>query len=116
MLSVCDRNKKWTWTFILQKEGKKDFELLLSMICMGEKAKGEMNVMRILPPASPENKKMKPIIKAALQTLSLPWDKVSWDVSFLLQSLSAPGWLWTCVPEWPGMLEHFRSILGRERR
>lgn len=42
------------------------------MICLGEKAKEEMNVMEILPPASPEDKKMKPITMAPLQVSVLP--------------------------------------------
>lgn len=72
MLWGCELNEKWTWTFKPQREGKQNCELLLNMICLGEKAKEEMNVMGILPPESSEDKKMKPITMAPLQVSVLP--------------------------------------------
>ena len=43
-----------------------------SQICLGEKAKEEMNLVEILPPASQEDKKAKPITIASLQASVLP--------------------------------------------
>lgn len=44
---------------------------MLSTICLGEKAKEEMNG-EILPPANQEDKKSKPITIASLQASVLP--------------------------------------------
>lgn len=55
-----------------------------SQICLGEKAKEEMNVVEILPPASQEDKKMKSVIIASLQASVLPMVSLS---------LQAPGTL-----------------------
>ena len=43
-----------------------------SQICLGEKAKEEMNLVDILPPASPEDKRPKPIAIASLHASVLP--------------------------------------------
>ncbi|GAB5570254.1 nucleoplasmin-2 isoform X1 [Prionailurus iriomotensis] len=91
MLWGCELNQeKRTWTVKPQKEGKQDCKLLLStveqgfplvlrwpvfkrsQICLGEKAKEEMNLVEILPPASQEDKKAKPITIASLQASVLP--------------------------------------------
>ena len=98
MLWGCGLNKKWTWTFIVQKDGEQDCELLLSIICLGEKAKEVMNVMGILPPASPKDKKMKPITIALLQASVLPMVSItgcelSPPVTFQFQAGSGPVFL-----------------------
>lgn len=48
-----------------------------SQICLGEKAKEEMNLVEILPPASQEDKKTKPITIASLQASVLPMVSLS---------------------------------------
>uniref|UniRef100_G1PTS2 Nucleoplasmin-2 n=1 Tax=Myotis lucifugus TaxID=59463 RepID=G1PTS2_MYOLU len=69
----CELNQeKRTWTFKPQKEGKQDCKVLLNTICLGEKVKEEMNLVEILPPASQEDKRTKPIIVASLQASVLP--------------------------------------------
>ncbi|XP_032326922.1 nucleoplasmin-2 isoform X1 [Camelus ferus] len=71
----CELNQeKPTWTFKAQKEGKQDCKLLLSTICLGEKAKEEMNLVEILPPGSHEDRKRKPIILASLRASVLPME------------------------------------------
>lgn len=98
MLWGCELNKKQTWTFKPQKEAKQNCELLLSMTCLGENAKEEMNVMGILPPASPEDKNMKPITMTPLQA-SVPSMVIimgcefSPPVAFQLQGGSGPVFL-----------------------
>nr|XP_036306327.1 nucleoplasmin-2 [Pipistrellus kuhlii] len=68
----CELNQeKRTWTFKPQKEGK-DCKLLLNTICLGEKVKGEMNLVEIVPPASQEEKRTKLIPIASLQASVLP--------------------------------------------
>lgn len=106
----CDL-KKWTWTFKPRKEGKQDSELLFSMICFGERVKEEMNLIGILPPSSPEDKKIKPITMAPLQASIATHGHHDGIWAFSSSHFSAPDWLWTCVPEWPEIL-HF----GRRRR
>lgn len=48
-----------------------------SQICLGEKAKEEMNLVEILPPACQEDKKTKPITIASLQASVLPMVSLS---------------------------------------
>lgn len=48
-----------------------------SQICLGEKAKEEVNLVEILPPASQEDKKTKPITIASLQASVLPMVRLS---------------------------------------
>uniref|UniRef100_A0A8P0T672 Nucleoplasmin-2 n=1 Tax=Canis lupus familiaris TaxID=9615 RepID=A0A8P0T672_CANLF len=95
----CELNQeKRTWTVKPQKEGKQDSKLLLSTICLGEKAKEEMNLVEILPPASPEDKQAKPITIASLQASVLPMVVVmglelSPPVTFQLRAGSGPVFL-----------------------
>lgn len=99
MLWDCELNQeKRTWTVKPQKEGKQDSKLLLSTICLGEKAKEEMNLVEILPPASPEDKQAKPITIASLQASVLPMVVVmglelSPPVTFQLRAGSGPVFL-----------------------
>nr|XP_035931093.1 nucleoplasmin-2 isoform X2 [Halichoerus grypus] len=95
----CELNQeKRTWTVKAQKEGKQDCKLLLSTICLGEKAKEEMNLVEILPPASQEDKKTKPITIASLQASVLPMVvlmglELSPPVTFQLRAGSGPVFL-----------------------
>ncbi|XP_030168324.1 nucleoplasmin-2 isoform X2 [Lynx canadensis] len=98
MLWGCELNQeKRTWTVKPQKEGKQDCKLLLSTICLGEKAKEEMNLVEILPPASQEDKKAKPITIASLQASVLPMVmmglELSPPVTFQLRAGSGPVFL-----------------------
>ncbi|XP_053072421.1 nucleoplasmin-2 isoform X2 [Acinonyx jubatus] len=116
MLWGCELNQeKRTWTVKPQKEGKQDCKLLLStveqgsppvlrwpvfkrsQICLGEKAKEEMNLVEILPPASQEDKKAKPITIASLQASVLPMVmmglELSPPVTFQLRAGSGPVFL-----------------------
>ncbi|XP_034879035.1 nucleoplasmin-2 [Mirounga leonina] len=95
----CELNQeKRTWTVKAQKEGKQDCKLLLSTICLGDKAKEEMNLVEILPPASQEDKKTKPITIASLQASVLPMVvlmglELSPPVTFQLRAGSGPVFL-----------------------
>ncbi|XP_029792951.1 nucleoplasmin-2 isoform X2 [Suricata suricatta] len=94
----CELNQdKRTWTVKPQKEGKQDCKLLLSTICLGEKAKEEMNLVEILHPASQEDKKTKPITIASLQASVLPMVmmglELSPPVTFQLRAGSGPVFL-----------------------
>nr|KAF6481283.1 nucleophosmin/nucleoplasmin 2 [Molossus molossus] len=94
----CELNQeKRTWTFKPQKEGKQDCKVLLSTICLGEKAKEEMNLVEILPPASQEDKRTKSIIIASLQASVLPMVmmglELSPPVTFQLRAGSGPVFL-----------------------
>ncbi|XP_032326923.1 nucleoplasmin-2 isoform X3 [Camelus ferus] len=95
----CELNQeKPTWTFKAQKEGKQDCKLLLSTICLGEKAKEEMNLVEILPPGSHEDRKRKPIILASLRASVLPMVvltglELSPPVTFHLRAGSGPVFL-----------------------
>ncbi|EPY84525.1 hypothetical protein CB1_000471017 [Camelus ferus] len=119
----CELNQeKPTWTFKAQKEGKQDCKLLLStvgvpphpapppggeegwsregvrQICLGEKAKEEMNLVEILPPGSHEDRKRKPIILASLRASVLPMVvltglELSPPVTFHLRAGSGPVFL-----------------------
>ncbi|XP_026374872.4 nucleoplasmin-2 isoform X1 [Ursus americanus] len=99
MLWGCELNQeKRTWTVKAQKEGKQDCKLLLSTICLGEKAKEEVNLVEILPPASQEDKKTKPITIASLQASVLPMValmglELSPPVTFQLRAGSGPVFL-----------------------
>ncbi|XP_008149787.2 nucleoplasmin-2 [Eptesicus fuscus] len=88
--------EKRTWTFKPQKEGK-DCKVLLNTICLGEKVKGEMNLVEILPPASQEEKRTKPIPIASLQASVLPTVtmglELSPPVTFQLRAGSGPVFL-----------------------
>lgn len=50
---------------------------LPSQICLGEKAKEEMNLVEILSPANQEDKRSKPITIASLQASVLPMVSLS---------------------------------------
>ncbi|XP_057580643.1 nucleoplasmin-2 isoform X3 [Hippopotamus amphibius kiboko] len=99
LLWGCELNQeKPTWTFKPQKVGKQDCMLLLSTICLGEKAKEEMNLVEILPPASQDDKKRKPIILASLRASVLPMVvlarlELSPPVTFQLRAGSGPVFL-----------------------
>lgn len=62
-----------------------------SQICLGEKVKGEMNLVEILPPASQEEKRTKPITIASLQASVLPTVSLAGRPGTLLLS-SLRGW------------------------
>ncbi|VCX08826.1 unnamed protein product [Gulo gulo] len=99
MLWGCELNQeKRTCTVQAQKEGKQDCKLLLSTICLGEKAKEEMNLVEILPPACQEDKKTKPVTIASLQASVLPMVvlmglELSPPVTFQLRAGSGPVFL-----------------------
>ncbi|XP_006778365.2 PREDICTED: nucleoplasmin-2, partial [Myotis davidii] len=78
----CELNQeKRTWTFKPQKEGEQDCKVLLNTICLGEKVQEEMNLVEILPPASQEDKRTKPIIVASLQASVLPMVTMGLELS-----------------------------------
>ncbi|XP_072575545.1 nucleoplasmin-2 isoform X3 [Vulpes vulpes] len=90
--------EKRTWTVQPQKEGKQDWKLLLCTICLGEKATEEVNLVEILPPASPDDKQAKPITIASLQASVLPMVvmmglELSPPVTFQLRAGSGPVFL-----------------------
>eukprot|EP00071_Canis_lupus_P056157 XP_849602.1 nucleoplasmin-2 [Canis lupus familiaris] len=96
----CELNQeKQTWTVKPQKEGKQDSKLFFfRWICLGEKAKEEMNLVEILPPASPDDKQAKPITIASLQASVLPMVvmmglELSLPVTFQLRAGSGPVFL-----------------------
>ncbi|XP_008069173.1 nucleoplasmin-2 [Carlito syrichta] len=60
-----------TWTFKPQLEGQRDCKLLLRTVCLGERAKEEVNRVEILPPAS-QDRKRQPVTIASLQASVLP--------------------------------------------
>ncbi|KAL2761821.1 nucleoplasmin-2 isoform 1, partial [Daubentonia madagascariensis] len=62
--------EKRTCTFKPQLEGQQDCKLLLHTICLGERAKEEMNRVEILPLANGE--KTQPVTIASLQASVLP--------------------------------------------
>ncbi|XP_075413328.1 nucleoplasmin-2 [Tenrec ecaudatus] len=68
----CELNQGMpTCTFKPQIEGKQDCKLLLTAICLGEKANKEMNLVEILPPVN-QVKKIKPVTIASLHISILP--------------------------------------------
>ncbi|XP_053434265.1 nucleoplasmin-2 isoform X10 [Nycticebus coucang] len=90
--------EKRTWTFKPQQEGKRDSKLLLHTICLGEKAKEELNRVEILPAGNPEDKKMPPVTIASLQASVLPMVtmmklELSPPVTFHLRAGSGPVFL-----------------------
>ncbi|XP_054447463.1 nucleoplasmin-2-like [Pteronotus mesoamericanus] len=69
----CELNQeRRTWTFKSQKEGKQDCKVFLNTVCLGEKAKEEVNLVEVLSPASQEDKRAKPVTIASLQASVLP--------------------------------------------
>ncbi|XP_059552025.1 nucleoplasmin-2 isoform X2 [Myotis daubentonii] len=89
----CELNQeKRTWTFKPQKEGEQDCKVLLNTICLGEKVKEEMNLVEILPPASQEDKRTKPIIVASLQASVLPMVTMSLELSPPVTFQLRAGW------------------------
>ncbi|TKC40919.1 hypothetical protein EI555_010683 [Monodon monoceros] len=78
LLWGCELSQeKPAWTFRPRKAGEQDCMLLLSTICLGEKAKEEMNLVEILPPASQDDRKRKPITLASLRASVLPMVSLS---------------------------------------
>lgn len=59
-------------------------------ICLGEKAKEEMNLVEILPPACQEDKRTKPITIASLQASVLPMVSLSLRPGTLPAQASPP--------------------------
>uniref|UniRef100_G3TFF9 Nucleoplasmin-2 n=1 Tax=Loxodonta africana TaxID=9785 RepID=G3TFF9_LOXAF len=118
MLWGCELNQeKRTWTLKSQKEGKQDCKLLLSTICLGEKAKDEMNLVEILPPANQVDKKTQPVTIACLQASILPMVSIvglelSLPVTFQLRAGSGPVFL--SGQECYGKLELWREEDGAE--
>ncbi|XP_077007816.1 nucleoplasmin-2 [Tamandua tetradactyla] len=94
MLWGCELNQeKPAWTFQPQLAGKQDCKLMLSTICLGEKAKNEMNLVEVLPPA-----KESPVTIASLQASILPMValtglELSPPVTFQLRAGSGPVFL-----------------------
>ncbi|XP_006884963.1 PREDICTED: nucleoplasmin-2 [Elephantulus edwardii] len=81
-------------SFKPQQEDKPNCKLLLSTICLGEKAKEEMNLVEILP-MSYQTSKKTPITIASLQASTLPMVSVtglelSPPVIFQLRAGSGP--------------------------
>ncbi|KAM7241197.1 hypothetical protein CapIbe_007769 [Capra ibex] len=98
LLWGCELNQERpTWTFKPQKVGKQDCVLLLSTISLGEKAKEEVNVVEILPSASQEDKKRRPLILASLRASVLPMVVLGLEfsppVTFQLRAGSGPVFL-----------------------
>uniref|UniRef100_A0A4W2DE42 Nucleoplasmin-2 n=1 Tax=Bos indicus x Bos taurus TaxID=30522 RepID=A0A4W2DE42_BOBOX len=94
----CELNQERpTWTFKPQKVGKQDCVLLLSTISLGEKAKEEVNVVEILPSASPDDKKRRPLTLASLRASVLPMVVLGLEfsppVTFQLRAGSGPVFL-----------------------
>ncbi|CAI9170990.1 unnamed protein product [Rangifer tarandus platyrhynchus] len=98
LLWGCELNQERpTWTFKPQKVGKQDCVLLLSTISLGEKAKEEVNVVEILPSASQDDKKRKPLTLASLRASVLPMVVLGLEfsppVTFQLRAGSGPVFL-----------------------
>uniref|UniRef100_A0A8C6FDR3 Nucleoplasmin-2 n=1 Tax=Monodon monoceros TaxID=40151 RepID=A0A8C6FDR3_MONMO len=99
LLWGCELSQeKPAWTFRPRKAGEQDCMLLLSTICLGEKAKEEMNLVEILPPASQDDRKRKPITLASLRASVLPMVvlaglELSPPVTFQLRAGSGPVFL-----------------------
>ncbi|XP_019497470.1 PREDICTED: nucleoplasmin-2 isoform X2 [Hipposideros armiger] len=94
----CELNQeKRTWSFKPQKGGKQDCKVLLCTICLGEKAKDEMNLVEILPSAGQDDKRAKPVTVASLQASVLPMItmglELSPPVTFQLRAGSGPVFL-----------------------
>ncbi|XP_047407491.1 nucleoplasmin-2 isoform X1 [Sciurus carolinensis] len=90
--------EKRTCTFRPQVERKENCRLLLSAICLGEKAKEEVNRVEILPSGNQEDKKTQPITIASLKASVLPMVtmtgvELSPPVTFQLRAGSGPVFL-----------------------
>ncbi|XP_057642303.1 nucleoplasmin-2 isoform X2 [Chionomys nivalis] len=88
---------KQTCTFKPQVERKDSCKLLLSTICLGEKAKEEVNRVEILPPANQEDRKL-PVTIASLKASVLPMVTMTGvelcpPVTFRLRAGSGPVFL-----------------------
>ncbi|XP_055000196.1 nucleoplasmin-2 [Sorex araneus] len=89
---------KRTWTFRAQGERKLDCKVMLSTICLGEKAKEEINLVDIVLAGNKEDKKAKAVTIASLQpsvlpTVVLPELFLSPPVTFQLRAGSGPVFL-----------------------
>ncbi|KAI5943375.1 Nucleoplasmin-2 [Manis javanica] len=131
-LPGCELTQEKRTCTLRPQEGKQGCKLMLSTICLGEKAKEGMNLVEILPPANQEDKKSKPITTASLQASVLPMAvtmgfEISPPVTFQLQAGSGPVVLsgqeyhwrpegaprrWQVNTSAP-VLGRLRSILGR---
>uniref|UniRef100_A0A8D2KM58 Nucleoplasmin-2 n=1 Tax=Urocitellus parryii TaxID=9999 RepID=A0A8D2KM58_UROPR len=85
-------------TFRPQAERKESCRLLLNAICLGEKAKDEVNRVEIVPPTNQEDKKTQPITIASLKASVLPMVAMtgvefSPPVTFHLRAGSGPVFL-----------------------
>ncbi|XP_048657588.1 nucleoplasmin-2 isoform X2 [Marmota marmota marmota] len=85
-------------TFRPQAERKENCRLLLNAICLGEKAKDEVNRVEIVPPTNQEDKKTQPITIASLKASVLPMVAMtgvefSPPVTFHLRAGSGPVFL-----------------------
>ncbi|XP_046303624.1 nucleoplasmin-2 isoform X1 [Marmota monax] len=85
-------------TFRPQAERKENCRLLLNAICLGEKAKDEVNRVEIVPPTNQEDKKTQPITIASLKASVLPMVTMtgvefSPPVTFHLRAGSGPVFL-----------------------
>ncbi|XP_065803332.1 nucleoplasmin-2 isoform X2 [Muntiacus reevesi] len=98
LLWGCELNQERpAWTFKPQKVGRQDCVLLLSTISLGEKAKEEVNVVEILPSASQDDKRRKPLTLASLRASVLPMVVLGLEfsppVTFQLRAGSGPVFL-----------------------
>ncbi|XP_073088752.1 nucleoplasmin-2 isoform X3 [Manis javanica] len=94
-LPGCELTQEKRTCTLRPQEGKQGCKLMLSTICLGEKAKEGMNLVEILPPANQKDKKSKPITTASLQASVLPMAvtmgfEISPPVTFQLQAGSGP--------------------------
>ncbi|XP_073088754.1 nucleoplasmin-2 isoform X5 [Manis javanica] len=76
-LPGCELTQEKRTCTLRPQEGKQGCKLMLSTICLGEKAKEGMNLVEILPPANQKDKKSKPITTASLQASVLPMVSLS---------------------------------------
>ena len=83
--------QKQTWAFEPQKEGKQDYKLLLSMICLEKKPRKRWSCGDPVASKPGDQEDRTHHITSILPRS--PW----WDWSFLLSHFSVSGWLWTCV-------------------
>ncbi|XP_036054470.1 nucleoplasmin-2 [Onychomys torridus] len=90
-------HERLTCTFRPQGEKKDSCRLLLSTICLGEKAKEEVNRVEVLPSANLEDKKL-PVTIASLRASVLPMTTMTGmelcpPVTFRLRAGSGPVFL-----------------------
>ncbi|XP_069903431.1 nucleoplasmin-2 [Oryctolagus cuniculus] len=96
LLWGCELNQeKRTWTWKPQVEGKESCRLWLNTICLGEKAKEEVNRVEVLPGAGQEDRKASPVTIASLQASVLPMVamadlELSPSITFQLRAGSGP--------------------------